>query len=128
MKMNPEQHARAAMQMAFDAFYEDKNTPSKIDASGIRIGFQPLWFSTVWNANTVMFSSGLRESLALPVLNEGMAKTVVHECQHIVQARFKLVHGNGWSTRKWIWFYIRYRSELEREAEEMADRFWEQVK
>lgn len=139
MKTDPIQHARAAMQMALDAFGEDAfpqniyvtlngGAEQKIRlkrANRIKIKFRRGLKSITWGPRSVHFTDTIRYSLSQPdmsdIKHEPARGTIVHEAWHVVQAQ-------GRSMISWWWYYVWNRARLEREAEAMAVKYRDTVR
>ena len=121
---NPTEHARAAMQLAFDAFAKNEPRPI-LKHDIIDIQFWPRNYSHVADQYTVRFAHGFRKLLAeneeLGEEHNGARDTIAHEAWHVVQAQ-------GRSRFGWWWHYLWNRKRLEAEAAAMAEKYWRAVK
>lgn len=129
---NPTQHAKAAMQMAFELFAANDPASESIERAvwdakydNIDLQFWGMWYSQVKDARTVRITSSLRATFEQDdisgIQHRPARHNIVHEAWHVVQAQ-------GYSRIGWYWHYVWNWRRLEREADEMAIRYRDKVK
>ena len=120
MMTNPTDHAKAAMQMAFDAFGKPY-----IRATNVSIKWTRRKASVTWSGRSVWLADSIRPSFEqddMSAFKHRPARhNIVHEAWHVVQAQ-------GRSRIGWWWHYLWNRARLEREADRMAEKYRDMVK